>query len=78
MLKRLLIINIHGLQSEISSISAGNDVDWLIDRCRLHREKLIVDSPEKCVFSIIKIWRNCVVCLRFLWRKHGKSSYQNG
>ena len=28
-----------------------------------------------CVFSIM--WRNYVICLRFLWRTDGKSDYQN-
>ena len=33
-------------------------------------------SLAKCVFSIM--WRNYVICLRFLLTKHGKSNYQNG
>ena len=39
-------------------------------------EKSIAPSLEKCVSSIIS--RICVICLRFLWRKHGKCNYQYG
>ena len=31
----------------------------------------------KDVFSFSILWRNYVICLRFLLRKHGKTNYNN-
>ena len=40
------------------------------------RQPTYTRSMEKCVFS--RSWRNYVIRLRFIKRKHGKNNYQDG
>ena len=54
---------------------------FVVDKCAIRpsaQKLLSLVGSSYLHWKNLFIWRNSVIDMRFLWRKHGKSNYQNG